>query len=182
MSPVFVTLLHQFLRFESRFPVLAGSLRCSSTALTDDRLMPVCWRRGAVLRVWKGHVGSCRVRSGVGRVRAGSFPILDFNACIRTRFLAVFAEYHVNRLSGVRRLPRSLMRLQIPSQRESWDLNDDTLSAMTICLIGRLGRKRVTLISTFPPACPQTVHATFTAHGFPVRLCRCPTLTCHLWL
>jgi len=37
-------------------------------------------------------------------------------------------------------------------------------------------------MSTFPPACPQNVPATFTAHGFPVRLCRCPTLTCHLWL
>ena len=71
---VFVTLLHQFFLFESRFPVLAGSLRCSSTALTDDRLMPICWRRGAVRRVWKGHVG-------LGRVRAGSFPC--FGLCQR---------------------------------------------------------------------------------------------------
>ena len=85
---VVVTVLHQFFGFESRFPVLADSLRCSSTALTDDRLIPVCWRRGSA----SGPEGSCRVRSGVGRVRAGSFPILDFDACIRTRFLAVFAE------------------------------------------------------------------------------------------
>jgi len=27
------------------------------------------------------------------------------------------------------------MRLQIPCQRASWDLNDDTRAAMTICLI-----------------------------------------------
>ena len=39
-----------------------------------------------------GLEGSCRFMSGVGRVRAGHFPILDFDACIGTRFLAVFAE------------------------------------------------------------------------------------------
>ena len=57
---VVVTLLHQFFRFRSQFPVLAGSLRCSSTALTDDRLMPVCWRWGQCVgsgRVMSAHVG-----------------------------------------------------------------------------------------------------------------------------
>ena len=53
---VVVTLLHQFLRIRSLFPVLASSLRCSSTTPTDDRLMPVSWRWGQV-------VGSGRVRS-----------------------------------------------------------------------------------------------------------------------
>ena len=128
--------------FASVFPIpesVPGSGRfstmqfhCSNRRQTHAGLLAV----GAVRRVWKGHVGSCRVGSGVGRVRAGSFPILDFGACIRTRSPAVFAELLVNRLTGVNGVPRSLMRLQIPCQRESWDLNDDTLSAMTICLIG----------------------------------------------
>ena len=65
-----VTVLHQFLRVWSLFPVLASALRCSSTALTDDRLMPHSWR-------WGQGVGSGRAglgKDGSGRVRAGSFP------------------------------------------------------------------------------------------------------------
>ncbi len=61
--------------FASVFPIpesVPGSGNLS-TSLNFDRLMPVCWRRGAVRRVWKGHVG-------LGRVRAGSLPILDFGA------------------------------------------------------------------------------------------------------
>ena len=127
--------------FASVFPIpksVPGSGRfstmqfhCSNRRQTHAGLLAV----GAVRRVWKGHVGSCRVGSGVGRARAGSFPILDLGACIRTRSPTVFAELLVNRLTGVNGVPRSLMRLQIPCQRESWDLNEDTLSAMTICVI-----------------------------------------------
>jgi len=107
-------------------------IHCSNRRQTHAGLLAA----GAVRRVWKGHVGSCRVRSGkVGSERA-VFLFLDFGACIRTRFLAVFAEYQVNRFSGVCRLPRSHMRFQIRCQRESWDLSDDRRAAVTICLIG----------------------------------------------
>ena len=61
---VVVTLLHQFLRVWSLFPVLASSLRCSSTALTVDRLMPVSWRWGAGDRIRMVRVASSRVMSG----------------------------------------------------------------------------------------------------------------------
>ena len=65
-----VTVLHQFLRVWSLFPVLASALRCSSTALTADRLMPHSWRWGQ--GVGSGRAGLGKV--GSGRVRAGSFP------------------------------------------------------------------------------------------------------------
>ena len=76
-----VTLLHQFLRVRSLFPVLASSLRCSSTTLTDDRLMPVSWRWGAGGRVRTVRVGLCRVEVGSGQ--SGQFSLfwsfaLDF--------------------------------------------------------------------------------------------------------
>ena len=43
---VFVSLLHQFFYVRSLFPVPDSSLRCSSTTVTDIRLMPVSWRGG----------------------------------------------------------------------------------------------------------------------------------------
>ena len=72
---VVVTLLHQFLRIRSLFPVLASSLRCSSTTPTDDRLMPFSWRLGPVVgfgRSGSGQVGSGREKSG----RSGQFSLL----------------------------------------------------------------------------------------------------------
>ena len=77
-----VRVLHQFFRFRSLFPVLASSLRCSSTTLTDDRHMPVCWR-------WGQGVGSGRVGSVyVGSERA-DFLFLGFIDWLRARFLTV---------------------------------------------------------------------------------------------
>ena len=74
-----VTVLHQFLRVWSLFPVLASSLRCSSTALTDDRLMPHSWRWGAGRRVRSGRVGKSRVRSGQSGQYSFSWTLaLDF--------------------------------------------------------------------------------------------------------
>ena len=64
---VVVTLLHQFLRVWRLFPVLAGSLRYSSTTLTDDSLMPVSWHRGHGVvsgRLESGKVGSKSGQSG----------------------------------------------------------------------------------------------------------------------
>ena len=83
---VVVTLLHQYLRVGSLFPVLASSLRCSSTTLTDDRLMPVSWRWGVVRRVRTVRVGLSRVY--VGSERA-DFLLLGFIAWLRAHFLTV---------------------------------------------------------------------------------------------
>ena len=81
--PVVVTLLHQFFGFDSRFPVLAGSLRCSSTALTDDGHMPVCRRWGQCVgsgRVMSVHVGGRSGQNGqfsyfgLWRLHSYTFP------------------------------------------------------------------------------------------------------------
>ena len=53
--------------FASVFPIpesVPGSGNLS-TSLNFDRLMPVCWRRGAVRRVWNGHVGLGRLERAV---------------------------------------------------------------------------------------------------------------------
>ena len=77
-----VTLLHQFLRVWSLFMVLARSLRCSSTTLTDDRFMPVSWWWRAWCRARTVRVGLCRVMSAqVGSERQFSLfwsSALDF--------------------------------------------------------------------------------------------------------
>ena len=75
-----VTVLHQFFRFRIMFPVPAGSLRYSSTTLTDDRHMPASWRWGAGRRVRLHKVGLCRVRAGsipfpgLLRLTSSTFP------------------------------------------------------------------------------------------------------------
>ena len=56
--------------------MLAGSLRWSSTAVTDDGLMAVGWRWGVGGWVMSGWVGLCRVR--VGLSRSGSWGFLFF--------------------------------------------------------------------------------------------------------
>ena len=75
---VVVTLLHQYLRVGSLFPVLASSLRCSSTTLTDDRLMPVSWRWEVVRRVRTVRVGLSRVYVGLGRVMSGQKGLISY--------------------------------------------------------------------------------------------------------
>ena len=107
---VVVALLHQFLRVGSLFPVLASSLRCSSTALTDDRLMPVSWRWGAGGRVRT-------VRVGLSRVRAGSFPCLGLTLDFEhDSSLSLLGYGHLTLLQG----PCFAFRFPMPAGVMAW--------------------------------------------------------------
>ena len=108
-----VTLLHQFYRIWSLFPVLASSLRLTQTP--DSRRSPGGW--GAECRVWTVNVGS----------EQAVFLLLDLCAWLRARFPAIFVG-----LWAVCSLAAALLRLQIPCQRETWLHDDDTLSIMPI--------------------------------------------------
>ena len=100
---VVVTHLHQFCRVWLLFPVLESSLRCSSTALTGDRFMPVSWRQGQGVgsgRAGSGNVGTERVAflflvfaldfersSSLSLLGTGQFTVLQ-GPCFAIRFPA----------------------------------------------------------------------------------------------
>ena len=118
---VVVAPLHQLLRVWILFPVLASSLRCSSTIITDDRLIPVDWRWGTWCRVWTVRVGLSRARLG----QSGQFP------CYWSLRLTLSTiHWCLCWVLGSYQSWMGLPRLQNPRKRESWLGENSTLSVL----------------------------------------------------